>query len=70
MELEVLLDLSESTIAGYLNYSEEVFSKCLHVIQQELIKAQRIEATEETLEQAILTISGVSLPKYRYETKL
>ena len=70
--MEVLLDLSESTISGYTNYSVEVFSKCLHVIQQELIKAQCNEATEETLEQAITRMSGEfsSLPKYRYESKL
>ena len=72
MEVEVLLDLSESTISGYTNYSVEVFSKCLHFIQQELIKAQCNEATEETLEQAIRRMSGEfsSLPKYRYESKL
>lgn len=71
MELEVLLDLSESTISGY-THSEEVFSKCLHVIQLELIKAQRSEATEETLVKAITRMSGEfsSLPKYRYDSKI
>lgn len=54
------------------NYSQEVFSKRLHVIQDVLIKAQPDETTEATMEQAVTRMSGEfsSLPKYRYESKL
>ena len=36
MEVEVVLDLSVPTISGYEQYSEEVFTKCLDLINQEL----------------------------------